>query len=109
MPPAIYTQNVIALVWDFDKTLTHGYMQVPLFAAYDIDDSTFWTEVNSLADYYRRQDCEVSADTIYLNHLLTYVRAGRIPDLNNQRLAELGAAIELAPESPTSSTAPVSS
>jgi len=24
MPPAIYTQNVIALIWDFDKTLTHG-------------------------------------------------------------------------------------
>lgn len=100
MPPAIYTQNVIALVWDFDKTLTHGYMQVPLFAAYDIDDATFWTEVNSLADYYRRQDCEVSADTIYLNHLLTYVRAGRIPDLTNERLGELGAAIQLAPGIP---------
>lgn len=100
MPPAIYTQNVIALVWDFDKTLTHGYMQAPLFAAYDIDDTTFWTEVNSLADYYRGQDCEVSADTIYLNHLLTYVRAGRIPDLTNERLKELGGAIQLAPGIP---------
>lgn len=100
MPPAIYTQNVIALVWDFDKTLTHGYMQDPLFAAYGIDAGTFWTEVNSLAEHYRRQECEVSADTIYLNHLLTYVRAGRIPDLTNARLAELGAAIQLAPGIP---------
>mgnify|MGYP001458116309 FL=1 len=100
MPPAIYTQNVIALVWDFDKTLTHGYMQVPLFAAYGIDDATFWNEVNSLAEYYRGQNCEVSADTIYLNHLLTYVRAGRIPNLTNERLAELGAAIQLAPGIP---------
>ena len=24
MPPAIYTQSTIALIWDFDKTLTHG-------------------------------------------------------------------------------------
>lgn len=100
MPPAIYTQNVIALVWDFDKTLTHGYMQAPLFAAYDIDDATFWNEVNSLAGYYRGQDCEVSADTVYLNHLLTYVQAGRIPNLTNERLAELGAAIQLAPGLP---------
>jgi len=100
VPPAIYTQNVIALVWDFDKTLTHGYMQVPLFAAYEIDDATFWNEVNSLADYYRRQDCEVSSDTVYLNHLLTYVQAGRIPNLTNERLAELGSAIQLAPGIP---------
>ncbi len=100
MPPAIYTQNVIALVWDFDKTLTHGYMQVPLFAAYGIDDTTFWTEVNSLADYYRGHGCRVSADTVYLNHLLTYVQTGRIPNLTNEQLAELGAGIQLAPGIP---------
>lgn len=100
MPPAIYTQNVIALIWDFDKTLTHGYMQEPLFDAFGIDAKIFWAEVNALDDYYRRQECGVSADTIYLNHLLTYVRAGRIPDLTNARLAELGAAIQLAPGIP---------
>ena len=100
MPPAIYTQNVIALVWDFDKTLTHGYMQVPLFAAYGIDDTTFWTEVNSLADYYRGHGCRVSADTVYLNHLLTYVQTGRIPNWTNEQLAELGAGIQLAPGIP---------
>jgi len=100
VPPAIYTQNVIALVWDFDKTLTHGYMQVPLFAAYGIDDTTFWTEVNSLADYYRGHGCRVSADTVYLNHLLTYVQTGRIPNLTNEQLAELGAGIQLAPGIP---------
>jgi hypothetical protein len=51
VPPAIYTQNVIALIWDFDKTLTHGYMQEPLFAEFGVDGKTFWDEVKGLADY----------------------------------------------------------
>jgi len=40
--------NVIAVIWDFDKTLIRGYMQTPIFKKYKIDESAFWREVNSL-------------------------------------------------------------
>ena len=29
--------NVIAVIWDFDKTLVDGYMQDPIFAHYGVD------------------------------------------------------------------------
>lgn len=31
MPVSLVTQTEIALIWDFDRTLTKGYMQKPLF------------------------------------------------------------------------------
>ncbi len=34
MPVPLYTQTVIALVWDFDRTLIPGNMQDPIFEAY---------------------------------------------------------------------------
>lgn len=105
MPPAVYLQNTIAIIWDFDKTLTHDYMQVPLFKEYKVDPKEFWEEVNALEAYYQREElpggpCKVGSDTIYLNHILTYVKEGRFPDLTNQKLRELGAQIQLAPGLP---------
>jgi hypothetical protein len=42
----------------------------------------------------------VSTDSIYLNHILTYVQAGVFAGLNNAMLRELGAEIELYPGLP---------
>lgn len=105
MPPAVYSQNTIALIWDFDKTLTHGYMQNPLFAEFDVDPKVFWTEVNALEQRYGDPEspggsARVGKDTIYLNHVLTYVREGIFKDLTNAKLRELGAQVELAPGLP---------
>lgn len=44
--------NVIAVIWDFDKTLIDGYMQTPLFKDYNVDEKLFWKEVNELPDEY---------------------------------------------------------
>ena len=38
---SLYKQNIIACVWDFDKTLIPGYMQTPLFDAFGIDEKLF--------------------------------------------------------------------
>ncbi|MBU61664.1 MAG: haloacid dehalogenase-like hydrolase [Opitutae bacterium] len=90
----VHGQNIIACVWDFDKTLIPGYMQTPLFEHYGIDENLFWKEVNSLPEVYAKRGLRVSADTIYLNHLLSYVKNGPLRGLTNEKLVELGAELE---------------
>ncbi len=100
MSTALHPQNVIALVWDFDKTLIPGYMQDPIFDEYHIDGATFWRETNALPLYLQRAGVHVHPDTSYLNHLLTYVQHGRMPNLTNAKLQQLGAKIVFHPGLP---------
>ncbi len=93
MSAPLHPQNVIAIIWDFDKTLIPGYMQDPIFAEFGIDGSAFWREVNALPTFFRKAGVNVHPDTCYLNHLLTYVHHGRMAGLTNARLRELGARI----------------
>jgi len=100
MPVPLYTQTVIALVWDFDRTLIPTNMQDPIFEAYDVDPSVFWAEVDGLVEYYGRQGVRIQRDIAYLGHLLTYVRDGAFKGLTNERLLELGAELVAAPGMP---------
>jgi hypothetical protein len=102
-----FLQTVIAVVWDFDRTLIPGYMQEPLFKRFNVigwaDDgkSGFWDEVNALPSYYGKRGLDlVSKDVLYLDHILTYVRQGRFPGLTNSTLRELGKEIEFYPGVP---------
>lgn len=83
-------QNIVACIWDFDKTLIQGYMQWPIFEYYGVDEKRFWKEVNELPAKYKASGQHVSSDIIYLNHLLTYVRHGKLSGLNNSLLRQLG-------------------
>ena len=38
--------NIIAVIWDCDKTLVDGYMQDPIFEDYGVDSKSFWDKVN---------------------------------------------------------------
>mgnify|MGYP006292641785 CR=1 FL=1 len=96
----LFLQNVIAVIWDFDKTLSPEYMQTTLFRHYGVDEKAFWQEVHALPAYYAHTGIHVQPDTCYLGHLLSYVREGRMPDLTNARLRELGAQIPLYPGVP---------
>lgn len=99
--PHIFTQTIVAVIWDFDKTLIPGYMQDPLFRRFDIDATAFWDEVNAMPEFYRRNGLElVSPDTLYLNHILTYARHNKFPGLDNKMLRELGSEIEFYPGLP---------
>ena len=76
--------NIIAVVWDFDKTLVNGYMEEPIFEHYGVDSSVFWREVNSLPEKYRvEQGVRVNPDTIYLNHFIHYAKKGIFKGLNH--------------------------
>jgi len=90
MPAPLYTQTVIAFVWDFDKTLIPSNMQDPIFDAYGVDTDDFWNEVEGLVEYYERNGVIIQRDTAYLGHLLTYVREGVFEGLSNAKLRELG-------------------
>lgn len=100
MSKGLFLQNVIAIIWDFDKTLSPQYMQEPLFKRYDIDARQFWEEVRTLPYYYKKAGINVQPDTAYLSHILTYVQSGRMKDLSNTILEELGKEIEFYPGVP---------
>ncbi len=69
--------NIIAIVWDFDKTLIDGYMEEPIFREYGVDGQEFWKEVNALPEkYLREQNVKVNPETIYMNHMIHYVKRG---------------------------------
>lgn len=100
MASPLFTQNIIACIWDFDKTLIPGYMQSPLFRHYGMDEATFWAEANALAEQYKKRGYHIASEIGYLNHLLTHVLAGKMAGLNNQILRECGTEIEFYPGLP---------
>ena len=100
MATTLFTQNTIACIWDFDKTLIPEYMQSPLFRRYGIDEANFWEETNRLAEHYRQRGYHVSPEISYLNHLLTYVLAGPMAGLNNKILHACGRDIQFYPGLP---------
>lgn len=93
--------NIIAIVWDFDKTLVDGYMQDPIFRYYNVNSSEFWKEVNGLPKkYLEEQNVKVNPDTIYLNQFIKYAKGGRFKGLNNKKLEEFGKELKFYPGVP---------
>ncbi len=100
MASTLFTQNTIACIWDFDKTLIPEYMQSPLFRRYGINEPNFWAETNALMEHYRRRGYTLSGEIAYLNHLLTYVQSGELAKLNNKALRDCGREIKFYPGLP---------
>ena len=94
MATTLFTQNTIACIWDFDKTLIPEYMQLPLFRRYGLDEAVFWAETNKLAEHYQQRGYHLAPEIAYLNHLLTYVLAGPLKGLSNKILLECGQEIK---------------
>ncbi|MDX9974536.1 MAG: haloacid dehalogenase-like hydrolase, partial [FCB group bacterium] len=61
-----FNQNVIAVIWDFDRTLSPHYMQKPLFEAFGVDEARFWDENKALPAHYAKAGIRVHPDTCYL-------------------------------------------
>lgn len=83
--------NIIAVIWDFDRTLIDGHMQDPIFKDYGIDAAAFWNEVNAApGEIARARGIRVNADTYYLNHFIRCAHSGTFPGLNNEKLRRIG-------------------
>lgn len=82
--------NIIAVIWDFDKTLINGYMQSPIFKDYNIDEKQFWTEVNKMPEEMKKQGIRVNPDTAYLIQFARKAKDGTFKGLNNAKLREYG-------------------
>lgn len=83
-------QNIIALVFDYDQTLSPRYMQDDvLFPEFGIDPVQFWKKCNELVSA-QQWDGELA----YLKCILDYLQMDRV---TNSRLAELGAGLSFFP------------
>lgn len=93
-------QNVIALIWDFDKTLVNGYMQDPIFEEYGIDPAAYWKDVNAMPEHYAKKGIRVNPDTAYLLKFIRDAKAGLFKGLNNEKLRTYGAKQKFYPGIP---------
>ncbi len=86
-------QNTIAIVYDYDQTLSPNYMQDEvLFPAFGIDSAKFWQRCQALV----RED-GYDNELAYLKALLDYLGMDRP---TNARLRELGAGLKFYPGLP---------
>jgi len=86
-------QNIIALVYDYDQTLSPRYMQDDvLFPEFGIDSVQFWKKCNTLV-HDQRWDGELA----YMKCLLDYLG---MDNVTNSRLSELGAGLRFFPGLP---------
>ena len=100
MVQPLFTQPVIALVWDFDNTLIPGSMQSPIFEKYSVDENAFWADVEEAKKRFSEESKIPAPETLYLNVMLDYVSVGRFEGLNNTSLLELGSELRFFPGLP---------
>ena len=54
--------NIIAIIWEFDKTLISNYMQTPMFEENGINATDFWKEVNDFPADIEKKGIRVNKD-----------------------------------------------
>ena len=83
--------DVIATVWDFDKTLISGYMQDPIFRHYNVEPKEFWDSNDAEIKQHETNGLVINHDSYYLNKFIRMSAKGQPFDgLNNDKLKEFG-------------------
>ena len=82
--------NIIAVIWDFDRTLVDGYMQDPIFKKFGIDSSKFWSDMEAAKEECATRAYRDNKDTYYVNYFIRCAHDGTLQGLNNAMLKEAG-------------------
>jgi 2-hydroxy-3-keto-5-methylthiopentenyl-1-phosphate phosphatase len=93
----VFRTKKVAVIFDFDKTLSPDYMQRVVFERYDIDENKFWGDCQEWSEENLRNLGSNHPELSYMNMFLQYVEDGRMPGLNNKKMKELGDYIRLYP------------
>ena len=81
--------NIIAVIWDCDKTLINGYMQDPIFKEYNVDSHEFWKKVNAIPKKLESEkDIRVNSDTYSLNYYIKCDNNGILTYRQKSKLTE---------------------
>ncbi len=94
----LFQEQPIAVVFDFDKTLSPFYQQYVIFDKFGVDQKQFWalTHLRTRAHTHYLNN-RVIVEHEYLNTMIDYARRGIFKGLNNAMLTELGAKIQCYP------------
>lgn len=88
-------ENILAVIFDFDLTLSAEYMQAALFRKYHVEGKAFWQEKDQAIAAAKEKSINLDDECAYLNLMLRYVRKGHFPKLSNAELRELGKEVQL--------------
>lgn len=81
--------NIIAVIWDCDKTLIDGYMQDPILQNIKLT-RLILEKVNAKPMELAEKGIRVNRDTYYLNYFIECAHNGTFKGLNNQNSMAMG-------------------
>jgi 2-hydroxy-3-keto-5-methylthiopentenyl-1-phosphate phosphatase len=93
----VFRTKKVAAIFDFDKTLAPDYMQKVVFDYYHTNEDQFWQDCQQWSEENMRTLGSNHSELSYMNMFLRYVKDGRMAELSNAKLRQLGRRIEVYP------------
>ena len=93
----MFQSTKVAVIFDFDKTLSPFYMQKVIFDSYNVNEGEFWDACRARTKHNIEQFGSSHNELDYMNTFIQYVRDGKFEGLDNTILAKLGTSIKLYP------------